>query len=114
MTDLPLSESPEEETFQKLLRSIETAFKSKLYESMVANPASTPFLSCLIYSILEKDLERVLEVPEAIHYQAGIDNMRYLDTEMAIEVDDKFGNVVKVWGYVIELVTSKLRAFCCA
>ncbi|KAF8938712.1 hypothetical protein EDD21DRAFT_427884 [Dissophora ornata] len=104
VTDLPLSESSEKETFQKLLQNMETAFGNKLYEFMAANPASTPFLSCLIYSMLKKDSEQVLEAPEAIHYQAGIDNLKCLDTEMAFKADDKFENVVKAWNYVIELM----------
>ncbi|KAF9359336.1 hypothetical protein BGX34_008432 [Mortierella sp. NVP85] len=116
--DVPVTESRKHRVFQQALQNLETSFGSKLYEYMAANPSSTPFLCCLMYSALrkvgsdptlvataqgaEEGDEEVLYAPDAIHFQAGIDNMKCLDLEMAFKVDENFENVVKAWTYVTD------------
>ncbi|KAF9949513.1 hypothetical protein BGZ65_007267 [Modicella reniformis] len=113
--DLPVTVSPKQRNFQKMLERLQTRFGNQLYEFMAAHPSSTPFLCCLMYSVLmkrdddealadegEKADEEVLWVPDAIHYQDGIDNIKCLDMEMAFKVDENYENVVKAWSYVIE------------
>ncbi|KAF9584614.1 hypothetical protein BGW38_005844 [Lunasporangiospora selenospora] len=103
-TNQPVTETPEEDNFQKVIQSLQTKFGNTLYEFMAANPTCTPFMDCLIFSALKRDSERVLWAPEAIHYQAGIDNIPCLDIEMAFKCDDNFENVVKAWMFVIDLM----------
>ncbi|KAG0281331.1 hypothetical protein BGZ95_004968 [Linnemannia exigua] len=101
-TTLPLSTSPVEEAFKKWTQGYQTQFGEHLYEYMAANPSCTPFVNWLTFSALGgKDTEEVLEAPDAIHYQAGIDNLPCVDLEMAFKVNEDFSNVVVAWNYVI-------------
>lgn len=99
----PISVSPECEAFKKLIQGYETQFGDHLYEFMAANPKSTPFVNWLLFSAVGgKDADVVLEAPDAIHYQAGIDNLPCVDLEMAFKVNEDFSNVVVAWNYVID------------
>lgn len=51
-----------------------------------------------------KDHCAVWEAPDAIHYQAGIDNIYCQDMEFAIKVDNDFENVITELNYVVNLV----------
>ncbi|KAG0364501.1 hypothetical protein BC939DRAFT_459347 [Gamsiella multidivaricata] len=102
-TVLPVSISKECEAFHKLIQGYETQFGEHLYEFMAKHPSSTPFVNCLLFKAVgNKDVEQVLEAPDAIHYQAGIDNLPCVDLEMAFKVNEDFSNVVIAWNYVIE------------
>ncbi|KAF9311951.1 hypothetical protein BGZ91_006675 [Linnemannia elongata] len=99
----PISVSPEYEAFKKLTQGYETQFGDHLYEFMVANPKSSPFVNWLLFcAVGGKDADVVLEAPDAIHYQAGIDNLPCVDLEMAFKVNEDFSNVVVAWNYVID------------
>jgi len=101
--DLPVTVSPSKEGFTKLWQGYETVFGDHLYEFMAAHPTSAPFVNCLLFqSIGGKDAEVVLEAPDAIHYQAGIDNLPCVDLEMALKVNEDFSNVVVAWNFVID------------
>ncbi|KAF8936094.1 hypothetical protein EDD21DRAFT_365292 [Dissophora ornata] len=101
--ELPVSVSHACETFHKLAQGYETQFGDHLYEFMAAHPSSAPFVNCLLFKAIGgKDSEVVLNAPDAIHYQAGIDNLPCLDMEMAFKVNEDFSNVVVAWNYVIE------------
>ena len=105
---LPVSVSPGCETFKKWSQGFETKFGDHLYVFMAAHPSSAPFVNCLLYkSIGGKDSEEVLQAPDAIHYQAGIDNVPCLDLEMAFKVNEDFSNVVVAWNHVIDQVGYK-------
>ncbi|KAG0245330.1 hypothetical protein BGX31_007528 [Mortierella sp. GBA43] len=121
--DVPVTKTRKQRTFEKLTQQMETSFGSKLQEFMAENPSSTPFLCCLMYTMMmktdgEKTMvsvsdglggqmqvegdEETLHAPDAIHFQAGIDNIKCLDLEMAFKVDENYENVVKAWTYVTD------------
>ncbi|KAF9975928.1 hypothetical protein BGZ73_000217 [Actinomortierella ambigua] len=101
-TTAVVTETAHKEDFKEMMQTLQTEFGSKLYEFMVSIPESTPFIQCLMANAAGHASERVQTVPDAIHYQAGIDNILCLDMEMAFKVDDDFVNVVRGWRYVIE------------
>lgn len=104
-TTNPISISPECEAFKKLTQGYQTQFGDHLYEFMAANPKSAPFVNWLLFNAVGgKDSDEVLEAPDAIHYQAGIDNLPCVDLEMAFKVNENFSNVVVAWNYVIDQV----------
>ncbi|KAF9169611.1 hypothetical protein BGX20_010079 [Mortierella sp. AD010] len=90
------------DTFDSAIQDLETALGAKVYDFMAKHPKSTPYIVPLMYQAVAGDDSVVLHVPNAIHYQAGIDNMPCLNMEMAIKVDDGFQNVVKAWKYVVD------------
>ncbi|KAG0379844.1 hypothetical protein BGX24_011364 [Mortierella sp. AD032] len=99
---LPVSVSPAGEAFKKWAQGYQTRFGDHLYEFMAVNPSSAPFINCLLYKAIGgKSSEEVLNAPDAIHYQAGIDNLPCVDLEMAFKVNENFSNVVVAWNYVI-------------
>ncbi|KAF9956465.1 hypothetical protein BGZ65_002690 [Modicella reniformis] len=87
---------------RKFFQNYETKFGDYLFQYIAAHPCSTPFLNHYVFKALEGDHEVVLQAPDAIHYQGGIDNVPCLDLEMAFKVDDNFENVVTAWKYVVE------------
>ncbi|KAF9963102.1 hypothetical protein BGZ70_007628 [Mortierella alpina] len=89
---------------RNIFSNLETEFGNTLFQYMAANPAATPFMDYLLYWINKGESENVLYAPEAIHYQAGIDNIPCLATEMAFKVDEGFKNVVKAGNYVVDQV----------
>ncbi|KAG0282322.1 hypothetical protein BGZ96_000594 [Linnemannia gamsii] len=100
---LPISISPAGEAFKKWCQEYQTQFGDHLYEYMARNQSSAPFVNCLLYkSVGGKSSEEVLKAPDAIHYQAGIDNLPCVDLEMGFRVNDDFSNVVVAWNYVID------------
>lgn len=108
---LPVSISPAGEAFKKWCQEYQTQFGDHLYEYMARNPSSAPFVNCLLYKTVGgESSEEVMEAPDAIHYQAGIDNLPCLDLEMGFRVNDDFSNVVVAWNYVIDQV--KAISFC--
>jgi hypothetical protein len=103
---LPVSVSPAAEAFKKWCQEYQTEFGDHLYEYMARNPSSVPFVNCLLYrSIGGENSEEVMLAPDAIHYQAGIDNLPCVDLEMGFKANEDFSNVVVAWNHVIDQVT---------
>ncbi|KAF9216413.1 hypothetical protein BGZ59_009711, partial [Podila verticillata] len=101
-THLPLTVSPAQEALDTVFQGLATEFGDKfLYEYMATHPTCTPFVNSLLFKSFGA-AERVQIVPHAIHYQAGIDNIKCLDMEMAFKCDQDYANVVKAWNYVID------------
>ncbi|KAF9148091.1 hypothetical protein BGX21_006452 [Mortierella sp. AD011] len=98
------------DTLEEALQNLETILGAKVYDFMAANPESTPYIVPLMYQSVAGDNSVVVHAPNAIHYQAGIDNMHCLDLEMAFRVDDGFQNVVKAWKYVVDQVYTYAKA----
>ncbi|KAF9105943.1 hypothetical protein BGX29_010927 [Mortierella sp. GBA35] len=82
----------------------DTLVSKRLFEYMPLWPASARYLNHLLYRHIggNKPVEDILEAPDAIHYQAGIENMPCLDLEMGFKVNEDFSNVVVAWNYVID------------
>ncbi|KAG0039446.1 hypothetical protein BGZ82_008184 [Podila clonocystis] len=99
---LPVTVSPEQEAIDTLFQNLATEFGNKLlYEYMATHPGCTPFVNSLLFGTFGA-AERVQTVADAIHYQAGIDNIKCLDMEMAFKCNADYSNVVKAWNYVID------------
>ncbi|KAG0205948.1 hypothetical protein BGX28_002542 [Mortierella sp. GBA30] len=101
-TELPLTESPDEEAFKKMLQNLQTQFGAPLFQFMALHPECTPFVDFLLFSSIKNPSQRVIQAPDGIHYQAGTDNVPCLDMEMAFKADENFENVVKAWTFVID------------
>ncbi|KAF9922723.1 hypothetical protein FBU30_007144 [Linnemannia zychae] len=102
-TDRPINVSPDAEAFKKLIQGYQTKFGDYLYEFMAANPSCAPFVNWLLFSAIGgKDNEEIIEAPDAIHYQAGIDNLPCLDLEVAFKANEDFSNVIKAWSFVVD------------
>ncbi|KAF9943810.1 hypothetical protein BGZ65_000229, partial [Modicella reniformis] len=101
--NLPVNVSSPKLDCQRILQGYETKFGDHLYEYMAEHPSSTPFVNCLLFKTVSyENTEAVLYAPDAMHFQAGIDNIPCLDLEMAFKVNQDFSNVVVAWNYVID------------
>ncbi|KAF9336986.1 hypothetical protein BG006_006650 [Podila minutissima] len=101
-TKLPVTVPPEQEAIDTLFQNMATEFCNKLlYEYMATHPSCTPFVNSLLFGAFGA-AERVQTVADAIHYQAGIENIKCLDMEMAFKCNADYSNVVKAWNYVID------------
>lgn len=91
-------------------QEIYSRISARVFDFMAANPASVRYVNWCIYRIIShKEADEVLKVPDAIHYQPGIDNMPCMGFEMGFKVNEDFSNVVVAWNYVIEQVTRPLH-----
>jgi hypothetical protein len=105
------TESTDEPTLNKLelalyraAQKAATFFANYYYKLLILDPNSTPYYTHLISSIKSPERDMVWQAPDAIHYQAGIDNILCQDMEFAIKVDDDFGNVITELNYIIDQV----------
>ncbi|KAF9548294.1 hypothetical protein EC957_006790 [Mortierella hygrophila] len=71
-------------------------------EPISISPEYEAFKQIIQGAVGGKDSDDVLEAPDAIHYQAGIDNLPCVDLEMAFKVNEDFSNVVVAWNYVVD------------
>ncbi|KAF9109211.1 hypothetical protein BGX27_007862, partial [Mortierella sp. AM989] len=100
----PATDNAIKDLLSAALQNLETSLGAKVYDFLAANPTSTPFIMPIMYQAVSADSSVVVHAPNAIHYNAGIENMPCLDLEMAFKVDSNFENVVKAWNYVIDQI----------
>ncbi|PKC71307.1 FAD-binding domain-containing protein [Rhizophagus irregularis] len=107
------TESTDEPTLNKLelalyraAQKAATYFANYYYKLLILDPNSTPYYTHLISSIKSPERDMVWQAPDAIHYQAGIDNILCQDMEFAIKVDDDFGNVITELNYIVDQLTA--------
>ncbi|KAF9974572.1 hypothetical protein BGZ73_002007 [Actinomortierella ambigua] len=101
-SELPVSTSELSSRLAAVLQTLETLLGRGVNEIMAIYPPSATFLIPLMTSLALKESVQVLKAPDAIHYQAGIDNMPCYDLEMGFKVDSNFESVVKAWKFVID------------
>ncbi|CAG8711684.1 14618_t:CDS:2, partial [Acaulospora colombiana] len=88
--DMPTVDAVEEKTKQ-VFQSHELEFGDYLYDFMAKEPKSTPFLDHLLFTTaINHQADQILEAPDAIHWQAGIDAIKCQDLEFAIKLDKEF------------------------
>ncbi|CAG8560351.1 6750_t:CDS:2, partial [Scutellospora calospora] len=85
-------------------QNFELKFADNLYKYIANNPESTPFFTNLLFNLGVHESEKVLQAPDAIHYQTGIDNIPCMDVEFAFKVNDDFSNVIDEFNYIIKRV----------
>ncbi|KAG0279721.1 hypothetical protein BGZ97_009512, partial [Linnemannia gamsii] len=101
-TSDPVCKSAEYGESRKQTQVYKSLLSAQLFDFMAANPAIAPYMNWVIFVVKSRnDADEVMEVPDAIHYQAGIDNMPCVNLEMAFKVNEDFSNVVVAWNYVI-------------
>ena len=73
-----------------------------LYGVMMLLPRRTPTLVRLMYRAASKNVDAVIPVEWAIHYQAGLKYIRATNVEVAFPVSGDFRDVEKAWRVVLE------------
>ncbi|CAG8630896.1 5913_t:CDS:2, partial [Ambispora leptoticha] len=105
-TDDPVTNSQTELGVKRVFDDLGTKFGDRLYEFIVKCPEGTPHLSNLLWKAgpASKPKNVVLQAPDAIHYQAGIDNVPCEDLEFVFKVDEDFANVVEEFNHIVNTV----------
>ncbi|KAF9159880.1 hypothetical protein DFQ26_006091 [Actinomortierella ambigua] len=103
-TNMTLTSSFVTDRLTAVFQTLQSILGRGVNELMVAYPPSTPHWISFITPLALRADNQVLDAPNAIHYQAGIDNLPCYDLEMGFKVDGNFENVVKAWKFVIDKV----------
>ncbi|CAI2171849.1 8374_t:CDS:2 [Funneliformis geosporum] len=103
-TQRPVEKSENKLKFERVLQSFSVSFGDHLYDFMAKVPTSTPFLTHLLFEAGVNNNSIVLQAPDAIHYQAGIDNIPCLDLEFSFKVNQDFSNVIEEVNYIVKRI----------
>ena len=93
-----------ETTLYHQAQAISTAIADDVYQQLLTHPERTPFIAYIGGKVRLVERNNVWLAPDAIHCQAGIDNIPCLDTEFAIKIDKDFTNVITELQYIIARV----------
>ncbi|CAG8666040.1 4123_t:CDS:2, partial [Paraglomus occultum] len=93
-----------ETTLYHQAQSISTAIADTVYQQLISHPDHTPFIAYIGGKVRLVERNHVWLAPDAIHYQAGIDNIPCLDMEFAIKIDNDFTNVITELNYIINRI----------
>ncbi|HEX7154271.1 MAG TPA: D-arabinono-1,4-lactone oxidase [Thermoanaerobaculia bacterium] len=77
------------------------------YALMTAVPPLSPPLMRLMYRVSGGNVDAVIPLQWAIHYQAGLKIVRATNAEVAFPIDDDFANVIEAW----RVVAAKTREY---
>jgi len=79
------------------------------YKHLIDDPTTTPKIAykagLLRKEFIDDKINNLIwEVPDATHYQAGIDNILCRDLEFAIKADKDFNNVITELNYIVNRI----------
>ncbi|CAG8772944.1 15427_t:CDS:2, partial [Racocetra persica] len=104
-TDKKVTESQLEVKAASAFQSFGLKFGEHLYEYMAKNPECTPFMTNLLFNIgVNHERERILQAPDAIHYQSGIDYLLCMEQEISFKVNHDFSNCIEEVNHIIKRV----------
>jgi len=102
--DKPITLDDLEQTFYRIAQNAATKIANSFYHQLLEFPGKTPTITNLASKVKLVNREQVWKAPDAIHYQAGIDNIPCEDLEFAIKVDDNFENVLTELHHIIDRI----------
>ncbi|CAG8515018.1 11813_t:CDS:2 [Ambispora gerdemannii] len=79
-----------------------TKFSKSIYDLMLLAPELTPALTGFLWKQSRKPSDAVYQAPDAIHYQAGIDNLPVENIEFSYKLDNNYTKVVDEFNYFFE------------
>ena len=105
------TDQPESVTFAwKLYRGvrqhIESVLGSKTIRLMVAKPKTVRVISSIIHRRLKRPAEKILAVPDAIHYQANLEVAVVIGLECVFKVDEGFEKAIEAWRFAVDKVNA--------
>ncbi|RIB28231.1 hypothetical protein C2G38_2158415 [Gigaspora rosea] len=63
------------------------------------------FITHLLFKAgVDHESEMILQAPDAIHYQSGIDHIPCMDHEFAFKVNHDFSNVIDKVNYIVKRI----------
>jgi len=109
-TEEPSTTSPLRETINDAAQCLSSEFGVFLLDIVDKVPKHTPIFTNAIWKLAKgtviKGGKRVLNMPQALHYQHYIDTVRCLDTEYSILVDEEYQNVHDAWAIIIDNINT--------
>ncbi|CAG8764670.1 13853_t:CDS:2, partial [Gigaspora margarita] len=88
-TNLNVTENQIEEQFGSAFQNLELEFGDRVYQHIVKFPESTPYITYFLFKAgIEHESEKIIQAPDAIHYQNGIDHVPCMDLEFAIKINN--------------------------
>ncbi|KAF9129491.1 hypothetical protein BGW39_004098 [Mortierella sp. 14UC] len=95
-------------TAWKLRRAVRqfsaTFLGNNLLRTMASKPATVPWISCLISKGLKRAAEKVLAVPDAIHFMSNLKDAVVIGLELIFKADEGFEKPCKAWIFAIQKV----------
>ncbi|KAF9129489.1 hypothetical protein BGW39_004096 [Mortierella sp. 14UC] len=103
-TDQPLTGSTAWKSIRVVRQYLSCFIGGILLKTMVATPRTTPLINCGISKVSKGVISKVLEAPDAIHYQHNIQDMVCVGTEFVFKVDEGFERPSKAWRFAIDKI----------
>ncbi|KAG9299367.1 hypothetical protein G9A89_014015 [Geosiphon pyriformis] len=110
-TEEPVTKSELKLEKQQIVENLGTKFGDHLYDFIVKHPEATPHISHLLWKAapISRPSDVVLQAPDAIHYQAGIENIQIKDLEFSIKVDQDFKNIALEFRHIVTRIYELAR-----
>ncbi|CAB4440774.1 unnamed protein product [Rhizophagus irregularis] len=100
----PVTLNELQQLFLRIAQDGSTKIAHHFYQEILKSPEKTPLIANLAGKVKLVEHNDVWSAPDAIHYQAGIDNLPCEDLEFAIKADKDFENVITEIDYVFNRV----------
>ncbi|CAG8698944.1 3035_t:CDS:2 [Dentiscutata erythropus] len=86
--DMNVTESQLELKLKSAFQIFGLKFGDHLFEFITKCPESTPYITNLVFNVgLNHESEEILQAPDAIHFQTGVDNFPCMDLEFSFKVN---------------------------
>ncbi|KAF9103096.1 hypothetical protein BGX29_003772 [Mortierella sp. GBA35] len=103
-TELPETGTARWKYVRFVRQFVANSLGSMLLKVMAANPKITPLINSGISAGCKTGFEKILEAPDAIHYQSDVKNVPCIGFECVFKVDEGFENASKAWKFVIDKI----------
>ncbi|CAG8492382.1 5969_t:CDS:2 [Ambispora leptoticha] len=87
---------------QRQLEESSSKFAKSIYDLMLLSPEFTPALTGFLWNLSRYPSNAVYQAPDAIHYQAGIDNIPVDDLEFSYKLEKNYTTVADEFNYLFQ------------
>ncbi|CAG8697665.1 7760_t:CDS:2, partial [Cetraspora pellucida] len=104
-TDKKVTENQLEVKFSSAFQGFGLKFGNHLYEHIAKHPESTPYITNLLFNAgVNHESEKILQAPDAIHFQSGVDYLLCVEQEFCFKVNHDFSNAIDELKHIIKRI----------
>lgn len=105
-TDQPTSVTSTWKLCRSFRQHIETNLGSSTFKLMVAKPKTVRIISSVFHKTTKRPGERILAIPDAIHYMENLKVALVVGLECVFKVDEGFEKAIKAWRFAVDKVNA--------
>ncbi|KAG0278424.1 hypothetical protein BGZ95_004037 [Linnemannia exigua] len=89
---------------RKVRQFFATSLGNNLLRIMACKPKTVPWISCLISKGLKRVAEKVLPVPDAIHFMGNLKNAIVIGLELVFKIDEDFEKPCQAMKFIVNKI----------